>query len=137
MQKHVWRIDLTVSVQVFVLIDDLIPFAMLAQWNSHWQDPLHVLEWAFLPFKTKETASGLFELLAQIIMKTRARCMELLARDPENTVIPVQSEYFEWCLANSSALQAAMTNYAAQIGYHLPSHPLIKMGSQIQFAQNN
>ncbi|NXK01187.1 POK11 protein, partial [Corythaixoides concolor] len=42
-QKHVWRIDLTVSVQVFVLIDDLIPFAVLAQWNSDWQDPLHVL----------------------------------------------------------------------------------------------
>ncbi|NXS57346.1 POK11 protein, partial [Brachypteracias leptosomus] len=43
MQKHVWRIDLTVSVQVFVLIDNLIPFAMLARWNSDWQDPLHVL----------------------------------------------------------------------------------------------
>ncbi|NWU70865.1 POK11 protein, partial [Pterocles burchelli] len=42
-QKHVWRIDLTVSVQGFVLIDDLIPFAMLAQWNSDCQDPSHVL----------------------------------------------------------------------------------------------
>ncbi|NXU92456.1 POK18 protein, partial [Xiphorhynchus elegans] len=42
-QKHVWRIDLAVSVQVFILIDNLTPFAMLAQWNSDWQDPLHVL----------------------------------------------------------------------------------------------
>ncbi|NXU90221.1 POK8 protein, partial [Xiphorhynchus elegans] len=42
-QKHLWRIDLAVSVQVFILIDNLTPFAMLAQWNSDWQDPLHVL----------------------------------------------------------------------------------------------
>ncbi|NXU92323.1 POK18 protein, partial [Xiphorhynchus elegans] len=42
-QKHVWRIDLAVSVQAFILIDNLTSFAMLAQWNSDWQDPLHVL----------------------------------------------------------------------------------------------
>ncbi|NXU92365.1 POK18 protein, partial [Xiphorhynchus elegans] len=43
-QKHVWRIDLAESVQVFILNDNnLTPFAMLAQWNSDWQDPLHVL----------------------------------------------------------------------------------------------
>ncbi|NXU92322.1 POK18 protein, partial [Xiphorhynchus elegans] len=42
-QKHVWRIDLAVSVQVFILNDNLTRFAMLAQWNSDWQDPLHVL----------------------------------------------------------------------------------------------
>ncbi|NXA21743.1 POK7 protein, partial [Ibidorhyncha struthersii] len=42
-KRHVWRIDLTVSVQVFVLIHEMIPFAMIAQWNLNWQDPLHVL----------------------------------------------------------------------------------------------
>ncbi|NWR91991.1 POK8 protein, partial [Furnarius figulus] len=42
-QKHVWRIDLAVSVQVFILIGNLISFAMLAQWNSDWEDPLNVL----------------------------------------------------------------------------------------------
>ncbi|NXY45445.1 POK18 protein, partial [Ceuthmochares aereus] len=41
--KHVWRIELTVAVQVFVLIDDMIPFAMIVQWNPGWEDPLHVL----------------------------------------------------------------------------------------------
>ena len=79
MQKYVWRIDLSIPVQVFILIDNLIPFAMLAQWNPDWQDPLHVLEWVFLPFRPKKTAPGLFELLAQIVIKTRTRCMELLA----------------------------------------------------------
>ena len=63
--------------------------------------------------------------------------MELLARDPETIVVPVQSEYFEWCLANNSALQAAMTNFTGQIRYHLPSHPLVKMCRQIPFAQKH
>ncbi|NXY41249.1 POK18 protein, partial [Ceuthmochares aereus] len=42
-EKHAWRIELTVAVQVFVLIDDMIPFAMIVQWNPGWEDPLHVL----------------------------------------------------------------------------------------------
>ncbi|NXY51376.1 POK8 protein, partial [Ceuthmochares aereus] len=42
-EKLVWRIEMTVAVQVFVLIDDMIPFAMIEQWNPDWEDPLHVL----------------------------------------------------------------------------------------------
>ncbi|NXY45444.1 POK19 protein, partial [Ceuthmochares aereus] len=42
---------------------------------------------------------------------------------------------FEWCLANSLALQAALMNYTGQIEYHLPSHPLCKLGSQIRTGQ--
>ncbi|NXP51767.1 POK25 protein, partial [Heliornis fulica] len=42
-EKHVWRIDMAVMVQVFVLIDDMIPFAVIIQWNPGWEDPLHVL----------------------------------------------------------------------------------------------
>ncbi|NXJ50077.1 POK19 protein, partial [Spizaetus tyrannus] len=59
-----------------------------------------------------------------------------IARDPECITVPVKTDYFEWCLTNSSALQAALANYTGQIGYHLPSYPLIKMGSQIRFTQN-
>ncbi|NXG80658.1 POK19 protein, partial [Baryphthengus martii] len=58
-----------------------------------------------------------------------------MARDPETIMLPVQSHYFEWCMANSSALQAAMMNYTGQISYHLPSHPVIKLGSQVRFGQ--
>ena len=42
--KHVWRLDLTVSVQAFVLVDQLVPFAMIAQWREQRDDPLHVLK---------------------------------------------------------------------------------------------
>ncbi|NXH15367.1 POK19 protein, partial [Bucco capensis] len=50
-------------------------------------------------------------------------------------LLPIQNMYFKWCLANSPVLQAAMMNYTRQISYHLPSHPLIKLFSQVRFGQ--
>ncbi|NWQ71981.1 POK18 protein, partial [Neopipo cinnamomea] len=121
--KHVWRID------------NMVPFAMIAQWNPNWVDHLHVLEWLFLSVRSKETAPGLFKLLAQLIIKARSRCTELMVHDPEAIVVPVQLDYFEWCLANSSALQAALTNIKGAISYHLPSHPLCKLHDLLSLGQ--
>ncbi|NXK34999.1 POK19 protein, partial [Piprites chloris] len=58
-----------------------------------------------------------------------------IAHDPEVIVVPVQVDYFEWCLANSSALQAALTNFTGTIKYHLPSHPLCKLHEQVSLSQ--
>ncbi|NXK43474.1 POK19 protein, partial [Piprites chloris] len=58
-----------------------------------------------------------------------------IARDPEVIVVPVQLDYFEWCLANSSALQAALTNFTGTIKYHLPSDPLCKLHEQVSLRQ--
>ncbi|NWT06958.1 POK18 protein, partial [Mionectes macconnelli] len=41
--KHVWRIDTSVSIQVYILIENMVSFAIIAQWNPDWVDPLHVL----------------------------------------------------------------------------------------------
>ncbi|NXK43693.1 POK19 protein, partial [Piprites chloris] len=58
-----------------------------------------------------------------------------IACDPEVIVVPVQFDYFEWCLANSSALQAALTNFTGTIKYHLPSHPLCKLHKQVSLGR--
>ncbi|NWZ50434.1 POK7 protein, partial [Haliaeetus albicilla] len=42
-KKFVSRIDLSQLVQFFVLIDKTVPFGALVQWNSEWDDPLHIL----------------------------------------------------------------------------------------------
>ncbi|NXK43692.1 POK6 protein, partial [Piprites chloris] len=41
--KHVWRIAPDVAIHVYILIESMVPFAMIAQWNPAWHDPLHVL----------------------------------------------------------------------------------------------
>ncbi|NXI37883.1 POK19 protein, partial [Galbula dea] len=60
-----------------------------------------------------------------------------MARDPESITVPVQIDYFEWCLANSSALQAALINYMGSIKYHLPSHHICKFTNEISLGQNH
>lgn len=32
----------------------------LVQWSDQWEDPLHILEWLFLPFRPIKTTPGLF-----------------------------------------------------------------------------
>ncbi|NXI52637.1 POK10 protein, partial [Chloroceryle aenea] len=41
--KDVYCLELTELVQVFVLTDHMIPYALLCRWNETWADPLHVL----------------------------------------------------------------------------------------------
>ncbi|NWI68168.1 POK25 protein, partial [Todus mexicanus] len=41
--KYVYRIDPNVEVQVFVSIDNAIPYAMILQWNIQWVNLLHIL----------------------------------------------------------------------------------------------
>ncbi|KAM6394711.1 endogenous retrovirus group K member 18 Pol protein [Rhynochetos jubatus] len=133
--KYVYRVKLTEIVQVFVLTDHLIPYATLCQWNETWGDPLHVLEGMFLPYRFKKTAPGIFELVVQLIIKTRTRCLELLGQDPATIVIPIQATYFEWCLATNMALQSALADFQGDIKYHLPRHPMLKLVREISIGE--
>ncbi|NXK43690.1 POK11 protein, partial [Piprites chloris] len=119
--KFVSRIDPTQEVQLFVLIDHLAPFGLLVQWCDQWPDPLHILEWLFLPFKS--------------LIKARKRCIECTGAEPARIVVPVQSYYFEWCLANKYQLQAAFAGFNGQVSYHFPSHPLLKFFREVPVGQ--
>ncbi|NXJ19462.1 POK11 protein, partial [Dicrurus megarhynchus] len=48
------------------------------------------------------------------------------AQDPAKFTILIQQDYFEWSLANSSALQSTLQSYTGQIDYHFPSHKLLQ-----------
>ena len=124
--RHVWCVDITLPLSGFILMDQSSPYAMLAQWNQAWEDPLHVLEW-FLPLQPKKTAVEWYELVADLIIKVRKRCLELTGADPATVIIPVQQFYVEWALLNSTALQVALANFQGQVQYQHPPHPLLKM----------
>ncbi|NXH81680.1 POK18 protein, partial [Edolisoma coerulescens] len=124
---QVYRVDLAVDIVVFIVTPDFHPTGVIGQWSDQWSDPLDMLEWAFLPHQPKKTALMLFELIAQLIIKFRQRCLQLMAKDPAKIVLPIQQEYFEWCFANSAPLQSALQNFSGQIAYHLPSHKLLQL----------
>ena len=121
------RVDITLPLSGFILMDQSSPYAMLAQRNQAWQDPLHVPEWLFLPLQPKKSAVELYELVADLIIKIQERCLELTGLNPPTVIFPVQQFYVECALLNSTALQVALASFQGQVQYHHPPHPLLKV----------
>ncbi|RMC20837.1 hypothetical protein DUI87_01690 [Hirundo rustica rustica] len=65
---QVYCIEPSIDVTVFITTPDLHPTGIIGQWNDDWTDPLHVLEWVFLPHQPHKTATALFELIARLII---------------------------------------------------------------------
>ncbi|KAF2982063.1 hypothetical protein EK904_011612, partial [Melospiza melodia maxima] len=57
------------------------------------------------------SAPGLYELFADIIIKGRRHCHEILGHDPVTIFIPVEQWYFEWCFQNNHELQSALSSF--------------------------
>ncbi|RMC04059.1 hypothetical protein DUI87_19396 [Hirundo rustica rustica] len=133
-QKLVYRIEPSIDVTVFITTPDLHPTGIIGQWNDDWTDPLHILEWVFLPHQPHKTAMALFELIAGLIIKCRQRCLQLMGADPSKIILPVQREEFDWSYANNVSLQSALEGFSGQITYHLPSHKLLQVAKNTPFS---
>ncbi|RMC21355.1 hypothetical protein DUI87_02217 [Hirundo rustica rustica] len=131
---QVYRIEPSIDVTVFITTPDLHPTGIISQWNDDWTDPLHILEWVFLPHQPHKTATALFELIARLIIKCRQRCLQLMGADPSKIILPVQREEFDWSYANNVLLQSALEGFSGQITYHLPSHKLLQVAKNTQFS---
>ncbi|RMC21327.1 hypothetical protein DUI87_02188 [Hirundo rustica rustica] len=131
---QVYRIEPSIDVTVFITTPDLHPTGIIGQWNDDWTDPLHVLEWVFLPHQPHKTVTALFELIACLIIKCRQRCLQLMGADPSKIILPVQREEFDWSYANNVSLQSALEGFSGQITYHLPSHKLLQVAKNTQFS---
>ncbi|RMC00151.1 hypothetical protein DUI87_23562 [Hirundo rustica rustica] len=131
---QVYRIEPSIDVTVFITTPDLHPTGIIGQWNDDWTDPLHILEWVFLPHQPHKTATVLFELIAHLIIKCRQRCLQLMGADPSKIILPVQREEFDWSYANNVSLQSALEGFSGQITYHLPSHKLLQVAKNTQFS---
>ncbi|NXD46770.1 POK11 protein, partial [Copsychus sechellarum] len=117
-QAH--RVDPSIAITVFITAPDLHPTGIIGQWNDTWSDPLHVVEWVFLPHQLKKTAA--------------TQCVQLIAADPARIVIPVEREFFEGGFVNSVPLQSALLDFTGQIAYHLPSHKLLHMAKTLKLS---
>ncbi|RMB92856.1 hypothetical protein DUI87_30750 [Hirundo rustica rustica] len=132
--RQVYRIEPSIDVTVFITTPDLHPTGIISQWNDNWTDPLHVLEWVFLPHQAHKTATALFELIARLIIKCQQRCLQLMDADPSKIILPLQREEFDWSYANNVSLQNALKGFSGQITYHLPSHKLLQVAKNTQFS---
>ncbi|RMC20928.1 hypothetical protein DUI87_01781 [Hirundo rustica rustica] len=131
---QVYRIEPSIDVTVFITTPDLHPTGIIGQWNDDWTDPLHVLEWVFLPHQLHKSATALFELIVRLIIKCRQRCLQLMGADPSKIILPVQREEFDFCYVNNVLLQSGLEGFSGQITYHLPSHKLLQVAKNTQFS---
>ncbi|RMB92605.1 hypothetical protein DUI87_30914 [Hirundo rustica rustica] len=131
---QVYRIEPSIDVTVFITTPDLHPTGIIGQWNDDWTDPLHILEWVFLPHQTHKTATALFELIVPLIIKCRQCCLQLMGADPSKIMLLVQREEFDWSYANNVSMQSALEGFSGQITYHLPSHKLLQVAKNTQFS---
>uniref|UniRef100_A0A8C0VR97 RNA-directed DNA polymerase n=1 Tax=Cyanistes caeruleus TaxID=156563 RepID=A0A8C0VR97_CYACU len=124
-----YRIDPSIDVAVFIVTPDLHSAGIIGQWNDEWSDPLHVLEWIFLPHQLQKTVTALFDLIARLIIKCWQQCLQLMGADPAKIVLPVPREDFDWSFVNSISMQSALENFSGRITYHLPSYKLLQVGN--------
>lgn len=104
-----------VCITIFFIIADSHVTGIIGQWNTQWPDPLHILQWVFLPHRSKKSAPTVSELTAQLIIKCCHRCLQVNAKDPAQIIIPIKQEEFKWSLANCTALQCTLQNFTGQI----------------------
>ncbi|RMC20644.1 hypothetical protein DUI87_01496 [Hirundo rustica rustica] len=68
---QVYSIEPSIDVTVFITTPDLHPTGIISQWNDDWTDPLHVLEWVFLPHQLHKMVTALFELIVRLIINSQ------------------------------------------------------------------
>ncbi|NXB23432.1 POK19 protein, partial [Rhagologus leucostigma] len=88
------------------------------------QDPLLIVEWIFLPYKSPKTIFTTIEMLTQIIIRARERLLTMTGPNFLIIYMPLKREYFDCTLQKSENLQIALLNYPGAYSIHFPSHKL-------------
>lgn len=50
-------------------------YGLIFQWDSSEKDPLLIIEWVFLPYKSPKPVFTIMKVIAQVIMRTRTRLL--------------------------------------------------------------
>ena len=96
-----------------------------------WQEG--VLEWIHLPHTQTRMVASYVYLCGQLIIKARNRSRELFGKEMHIIVIPYNKQQFSILQQTDDDWGIALINYAGEIKFHLPKHPLLKFTKEVQF----
>lgn len=99
-------------------------YGLIFQWDASAKDSLLTIEWVFLPYRSPKTIFTTMEMLAQIIIRGRARLLAMTGKDFAVIYLPLKKQYFDWALQKSEDLQIALLNYSGTCSIYFPSHKL-------------
>ena len=110
------------------------PFPILMQWVPG-ENPLRILEWIFLSIRPKKTVTTRIELLSQLIIQGRNRCVEIAGCEPQTILVPLMQEYMEWLIRTSIEFQIVISNFPGTVDDNYPSHKLMPLLSGMIFEE--
>lgn len=109
-----------------VLGETLRLYGLIFQWDSSQKDPLLIIEWVFLPYRSPKTICTSLEIISQIIIKGRARLLSIAGCEFAVIYIPMVKTYFDWAMQKSEDLLYALLDFPGTCSIHYPTHKLIK-----------
>ncbi|NXB12878.1 POK19 protein, partial [Cnemophilus loriae] len=124
--RKAWRVVTTIPLSVYILLSQDHPVGLIAQWHD-----------IFLLYQRKKMVTTHLELIAHVICKARQWCVQLSGREPAIMTVPLTSEYWDWCMANSSVLQMAMVEFPGKILFHRPAHKFLQMHLELQIVESS
>lgn len=131
-----WRWDPDEPVSLAIVASKFQPFAVLFQWVPNDSDPLHILEWLFLPHTATKTVWTVHDMFVQFIMKGCEWLQTLNGQDPHVIYVPVNKENLSWLLSEDTNFQIALADFSGQLSIHYPLHRLwTEMGSLPLYAK--
>lgn len=101
-------------------------YGLTFQRDTSKRDPLLIIKWIFLPYRSPKTIFTTLEIIAQIIIRARARLLAMTGRDFATIYLPLKKEYFDWAFQKSEELQIALLNYSGVCSIHYASHKLLQ-----------
>ncbi|XP_014116443.1 PREDICTED: endogenous retrovirus group K member 18 Pol protein-like [Pseudopodoces humilis] len=110
-----------------VLGEKLQLYGLIFQWDPCERDPLLIMEWVFLPYKSPKTIFTTREMTAQIIIRARTRLLTLAGQDFAVIYLPLINDNLDWALQNSDDLQNALLNFSGVCSIHYPAHKLLQI----------
>lgn len=75
--------------------------SLIFQWDSSQKDPLLIIEWVFLPYRSPKTILTSLEMMSQIIIKSRARLLLIAGHEFAIIYLPMKQNYFDWAMQKS------------------------------------
>ncbi|RMC02486.1 hypothetical protein DUI87_20880 [Hirundo rustica rustica] len=112
-QRQAHRFVTSLPFFLAVLGEKIQLYGLIFQWDSSQKDPLLILEWIFLSYRSPRTILSSLEMIAQIIIKARTRLQTMAGKDFKTIYLPLKKDYFDWALQKSEDLQIALLDYPA------------------------
>ncbi|RMC21308.1 hypothetical protein DUI87_02169 [Hirundo rustica rustica] len=119
-QRQAHRFVTSLPFFLAVLGEKIQLYGLIFQWDSLQKDPLLILEWIFLSYRSPRTILSSLEMIAQIIIKARTRLQTMAGKDFKTIYLPLKKDYFDWALQKSEDLQIALLDYPE------PTPPIIR-----------